>query len=141
MPSLWLENVPLEPGDHTTEEHALLSERIVAYRPAGPLFFAAANRFLTDVEDVEVLILRMSQITTMDATGASLLGEAITHLERRGIAVLISQITDEHHELFATLGVAQNLRGRGRVFADTPSAIAYARELIETRAPRALQAA
>ena len=135
------DEVPLDLRDHTAEEHALLSERIVAYRPAGPLFFAAANRFLTDVEDVEVLILRMSQITTMDATGASLLGEAITHLERRGIAVLISQITDEHHELFATLGVAQNLRGRGRVFADTTSAIAYARELIETRAPRAQQAA
>ena len=135
------DEVPLDLRDHSAEEHALLSERIVAYRPAGPLFFAAANRFLTDVEDVEVLILRMSQITTMDATGASLLGEAITHLERRGIAVLISQITDEHHELFATLGVAQNLRGRGRVFADTPSAIAYARELIKTQAPRALQAA
>ena len=135
------DEVPLDLRDHTAEEHALLSERIVAYRPAGPLFFAAANRFLIDVEDVEVLILRMSQITTMDATGASLLGEAITRLERRGIAVLISQITDEHHELLATLGVAQALRGRGRVFADTPSAIAYARELIGTQAPRALQAA
>ena len=134
------DEVPLDLRDHTAEEHALLSERIVAYRPAGPLFFAAANRFLIDVEDVEVLILRMSQITTMDATGASLLGEAITRLERRGIAVLISQITDEHHELLATLGVAQALRGRGRVFADTPSAIAYARELIGTQAPRALQA-
>jgi SulP family sulfate permease len=88
-----------------------------------------------------VVILRMGRITTMDATGASLLGEAIEHLERRGIAVLISGITDEHHELLATLGVAQALRDHGRVFGDTPSAIACARALIGKAAPATLQAA
>ncbi len=122
--------VPLDPVDHTAEEHALLSERIVAYRPEGPLFFGAANRFLTelsDVGDVDAVILRMSRITTMDATGAAILGDAITHLERRGIPVLLSGITDGHHELLQALSVAQRMEQQGHLFPDTPSAIAYAR--------------
>lgn len=129
--------IPLDRADHSAEEHALLSEHIVAYRPEGPLFFAAANHFLTeltDVADVEVLILRMSHISTMDATGALILGDAITHLERRGIAVLVSGITETHHELLSTLDVARALREKGRVFADTPAAIAYARTLLHERA-------
>lgn len=131
-----LSQVPLDRADHSAEEHALLSEHIVAYRPEGPLFFAAANHFLTeltDVADVEVIILRLSHISTMDATGALILGDAITHLERRRIVVLISGISETHHELLSTLDVARTLRDEGRVFADTPAAIAYARELLQVR--------
>jgi sulfate permease, SulP family len=133
------EQVPLDPGDHTAEEHALLSEHIVAYRPEGPLFFAAANHFLTEltnVADVHTVILRMSHISTMDATGALILGNAITHLERRGIVVLISGITAEHHDLLTVLDVARTLRDEGRVFADTPAAIDYARASLRA-VPRA----
>ncbi|HEX4345670.1 MAG TPA: SulP family inorganic anion transporter [Solirubrobacteraceae bacterium] len=133
--------VPLDRHiDHTAEEHQLISEHIVAYRPEGPLFFAAANRFLTDLTDVahvEVLILRMSRISTMDATGAHILDDAIRHLERRGITVLVSGIADTHHNLLTTLGIAQSLRDEERVFPDTPAAIAYARRLIRERAEHA----
>jgi SulP family sulfate permease len=135
--SATLEQVPLDRhADHSAEEHALLSEHIVAYRPTGPLFFGAANRFLmdlTDVTHVEVLILRMSAVSTMDATGAHILGDAIAHLEQRGITVLMSGITDAHHELLGVLGVAASLREGGRVFPDTPAAIAHARQLLRDR--------
>ncbi len=134
-----LDQVPLDFGDHSAEEHALLREHIVAYRPDGPLFFAAANRFLlelTDVADVKVIILRLSHITTMDATGALILGDAIGHLERRGIVVLLSGITAEHHDLLTTLDVARGLRDTGRVFADTPAAIGYARRLLGVHRPQ-----
>ena len=69
-----LDEVPLETGDHSAEEHALLAEHIVAYRLDGPLVFAAAHRFLlelSDVADVRVVILRMSRVSTIDATGAA----------------------------------------------------------------------
>lgn len=45
----------------------------MAYRLDGPLFFAVAHRFLlelTEVADVRVVILRMSRISALDATGA-----------------------------------------------------------------------
>lgn len=133
-----LEMVPLEPGDHTVEEHALLSEHIVAYRLDGPLFFAGAHRLLlelAEIADVQVVILRMSRVTTMDATGAMVLGDAIAKLEHRGIIVLLSGIVPGHDEVLSTLGVAGELRGRGLIFPDTPSAIRHARQLLVGTGP------
>ncbi|MGC4819003.1 SulP family inorganic anion transporter [Micromonospora sp. DT63] len=125
-----LEQVPLDPGEHSDEEYALLTEHIVAYRLDGPLFFAAAHTFLlelSEVADVRVVILRMSRVTTMDATGAHVLGDAIRRLRGRGIAVLLSGITPAHDQVLTTLGVADELRREGLVFTDTPAAIRHAR--------------
>jgi SulP family sulfate permease len=125
-----LEQVPLESGDHSAEEHQLLSEHIVAYRLDGPLFFAAAHHFLielSEVADVRVVILRMSRVSTIDATGAHVLGDAITRLQRRGITVLLSGIAPGHDQVLATLGVAERLRRDELIFSDTPTAIKYAR--------------
>ncbi|MGC5306845.1 SulP family inorganic anion transporter [Micromonospora zamorensis] len=125
-----LEQVPLDPGEHSAEEYALLTEHIVAYRLDGPLFFAAAHTFLlelSEVADVRVVILRMSRVTTMDATGAHVLGDAIRRLRGRGITVLLSGITPAHDRVLATLGVADDLRREGLVFPDTPAAIRHAR--------------
>ncbi|SCG37427.1 SulP family inorganic anion transporter [Micromonospora zamorensis] len=125
-----LEQVPLDPGEHSAEEYALLTEHIVAYRLDGPLFFAAAHTFLlelSEVADVRVVILRMSRVTTMDATGAHVLGDAIRRLRGRRITVLLSGITPAHDRVLATLGVADDLRREGLVFPDTPAAIRHAR--------------
>jgi SulP family sulfate permease len=133
-----IEEVPLETGDHSAEERALLAEHIVAYRFDGPLFFGAAHQFLlelTKVADVRVVILRMSRISTLDATGARVLGDAITHLERRGTVVLLSGISPGHAGVLNALGVAEHLRRDGLVFADTPAAIEHARRLVYDEAP------
>ncbi len=128
--SVRLEEVPLDHGDHTEEERALLAQHIVAFRLDGPLFFAAAHRFLlelTEVADVRVVILRMSRVSTIDATGAGILDEAITRLEHRGIVVLLSGIDPVHDEVLARLGVSERLRRGAHIFPDTPAAIAHAR--------------
>jgi len=128
-----LDEIPLDEGDHTDEEQSLLDEHIVAYRIDGPLFFAAAHRFLlelSEVADVRVVILRMSRISTIDATGAQVLGDAITRLERRGIRVLLSGASSDHDDVLAALGVADHLRRDGLIFPDTPAAIRFARQLL-----------
>jgi SulP family sulfate permease len=133
-----LHKVPLDTGDHSAEEQQLLAEHIVAYRLDGPLFFAAAHHFLlelSEVTDVRVAILRMSRVTTIDATGAHVLGDAITRLRRRGITVLLSGIAARHEQVLAALGVAEQLRRDGHVFTDTPSAIAHARSHVLHREP------
>ena len=132
-----VEQVPLDTADHSAEERELLAEHIVAYRFDGPLFFGAAHRFLlelTEVSAVSVVILRMSRVTTLDATGGLMLDDVITRLEAKGIVVLVSGVTDRHRAVLSRLGVAPHLREQGRVFAATPDAIAYARTLIP--APR-----
>src|SRR5690606_6633431 len=101
--SAQVEQVPLATGDYSEEEQRLLKEHIVAYRLDGPLFFGAAHRFLlelTEVADVRVVILRMGRVSTMDATGAQLLGDVITRIERRGIVVLLSGMSSDHDEVF-----------------------------------------
>jgi SulP family sulfate permease len=112
----------------------LLAEHIVAYRIDGPLFFAAAHRFLlelTDVADVRVVILRMSRVSTMDATGALVLKDAVLKLHRRGIAVMTSGIRPGQRQVLDSVGALDLLRLEGREYATTPEAIRGAREHLE----------
>ncbi|MET8332084.1 sodium-independent anion transporter, partial [Streptomyces sp. NPDC005181] len=118
------------PGEHSEEEHALLAEHIVAYRIDGPLFFAGAHRFLlelSEVADVRVVILRMSRVTTMDATGALVLKDAVQKLNRRGIAVMTSGVRPGQRRALESVGALDLLRLEGREYATTPEAIAGAR--------------
>ncbi len=85
---------------------------------------------LAEVADVQVVILRMSRVTTMDATGAMVLGDAITKLEHRGITVMLSGIAPGHYDVLDSLGVADHLRRQGLIFPDTPRAILHARTLL-----------
>ena len=85
---------------------------------------------LTEVSDVAVVILRMGRLTTVDATGAMMLDDAITRLERKGIIVLLSGVKPGHKKVLDALGAKDRLRASGRVFELTPQAIAHARELV-----------
>ncbi|MFJ8390713.1 SulP family inorganic anion transporter [Streptomyces sp. NPDC094438] len=126
--------IPDLPVEHSAEEHALLAEHIVAYRLDGPLFFAGAHRFLlelSEVADVRVVILRMSRITTMDATGALVLKDAVQKLNRRGIAVMTSGIRPGQRQVLDSVGALELLRLEGREYATTPEAIAGARSYLE----------
>jgi SulP family sulfate permease len=128
--SAQVERVPLDRSDHGDEERRLLDDRIVAFRLDGALFFGAAHRFLlelSEVTDVAVVILRMSRLSTIDATGAIMLDDAIVRLERRGIAVLLSGIRPGHRKVLTALTAAPRLQDAGRVFAETPEAIEHAR--------------
>ncbi|MFV2012375.1 MULTISPECIES: SulP family inorganic anion transporter [unclassified Micromonospora] len=128
-----LDRVPLDTGDHHAEEQALLAEHIVAYRLDGPLFFAAAHRFLlelSEVADVRVVILRMSRVSTIDASGALVLCDVVERLERRGIVVYLSGLRPGHHKALTAFGLLPRLDGLGRVFPDTPEAIAAARAVL-----------
>ncbi len=130
-----LSEIPLDDrehqeGDHHEEERRLLDEHIVAYRLEGPLFFAAAHDFLlelAEVDTVRVVVLRMSHLTTVDATGAHVLADVIGRLERRGVTVLISGARPEHLAVLRHLGVPQQLAHERHLFATTPEAIAHAR--------------
>lgn len=128
-----IDEVTLDQGDHSDEERALLAEHVVAYRIDGPLFFAAAHRLLLELPDlveVDVVILRMSRVTTLDATGAHVLGDTITRLQRRGIPVLLSGLAPAHEAVLTSIGVAGPLRAAGRILPDTPQAIRAARQLL-----------
>lgn len=112
-------------------EHALLSERIIAYRLDGAFFFGAAQRFLTEltnVTDVEVVILRLPDVQILDATGAQALGEIIRELEDRHVTVLLKGLRPEHEHVLRAVGALDNLADERHLFAQLDDAIAHARE-------------
>jgi SulP family sulfate permease len=128
--SAHIDEVTLDHSDHSDEEQALFAEHIVAYRLDGPLFFGVAHTFLlelSEVSDVRVIVLRMSRVASMDATGASVLAETIERLERRGVTVLLSGVRVEHGAILTRLGVFDRLATERHVFDSTPEAIAHAR--------------
>ncbi|MGR0221709.1 SulP family inorganic anion transporter [Agromyces sp. ZXT2-6] len=111
---------PAEPGD----------ERIALYRLEGALFFGAAERMLQrvgELRDVDVVIIRMSQLQLLDATGAQVITELIHALERRGVTVLVKGIQGRHLELATRVGVIASLRHRNHLFDDLAAAVEHAR--------------
>ncbi|WP_136707657.1 SulP family inorganic anion transporter [Agromyces sp. H66] len=114
---------PAEPGD----------ERIALFRLEGALFFGAAERMLErvgDIRGVEVVIIRMSQLQILDATGAQVINELIQALERRGVTVLVKGIQTRHLQLFTHVGAIASLRHQNHLFDDLPSAVEHARSHI-----------
>ena len=122
---------PLEASElDSDEEHALLAEQILIYRLDGPLFFGAAQRFLTEltaVSDVRVLILRLSSMDLLDATGAKALGEIVNELQGRGITVLMKGAHAEHNRILAAVGALEPVLALHHVFTDLPAALSHAR--------------
>ncbi|WNM25422.1 SulP family inorganic anion transporter [Demequina capsici] len=108
-------------------------ERIALLRIDGALFFGAADRVLervARVNDVEVVILRMSQIRLLDATGAQVLGEVVSALERRGVTVLIKGVQDRHLALLEHAGTLAALADDDHLVDDLDTALERARAIV-----------
>lgn len=111
-------------------EHALLHEHIVAYRLDGALFFGAAQRFLlelTEITDVEVVILRLGRLQVLDSTGAQALAELVEHLQHRQITVLLTSVRPEHFRLLGDVGALDALVHDSHVTTTIDEALAHAR--------------
>jgi SulP family sulfate permease len=113
-----------------TLEHALLEEHIVAYRIDGALFFGAAQRFLlelTEIADVEVVILRLGGLRVLDSTGAQALADLIGHLQDRDITVLLASLRPEHRLLLQRAGVLDALVHENHVVPTMREALIHSR--------------
>lgn len=105
-------------------------EHIAVFRLDGALFFAAAERVLdrvSAIRNVDVVIIRMSQLQILDATGARTITEIVQALERRGITVLIKGVQDRHLRLVTRVGVLDSLRHHKHLFTDLAPAVEHAR--------------
>jgi SulP family sulfate permease len=126
------EREPLPPDEslEISDEATLLSEHIVVYRIDGAFFFGAAQRFLTEltaVTDVRVMILRLSQMQSLDATGAHALGEIVQELESRGITVLLKGVRPNHRRILEAVGTLDHLAHQRHLFDNLDDAVAHAR--------------
>ncbi|BBX87654.1 SulP family inorganic anion transporter [Mycolicibacterium aubagnense] len=113
---------PYLPGD----------ERIALLRLDGAMFFGAAERISTAITDgnhpdTSVVIIRLSQLGMLDATGAHTLTQIVEDLEAQGITVIIKGVRPEHRDLLAGVGIIDSLRHENHLIDTLDDAIAHAR--------------
>lgn len=84
-----------------------------------------------------VVVPRMSRVSSIDATGAQVLDDAIRRLKRRGVLVLLSGMRPGHDRALEALGVADRLRSQGAVFPGSVSVIEHARAHVVQSTPAA----
>lgn len=113
---------PRQPGD----------EQIALLRLDGAMFFGAAERISSAIVDadhphVSVVIIRMSQLGILDATGAHTLAQITTELEDRGMTVIIKGVRPEHMNLLTNVGVIDSLRHENHLMDSLDDAIGHAR--------------
>ena len=119
---------PHQPGD----------EKIALLRLDGAMFFGAAEKIsnaITDADrpEVSVVIIRMSAIGMLDATGAHSLAEIAEELEARGITVIIKGVQPEHMTLLANMGIVDSLRHENHLIDSLDEAVAHARSHVQCR--------
>ena len=114
---------PAQPGD----------ERIALFRIDGALFFGVSDRILervTKLDNVSVVVIQMSSLQFLDATGAKVLGTIVTEIESRGKTAIVKGIRPEHIDLVMRVGALDALRHENHLLDDLDAAVAHARSHI-----------
>jgi SulP family sulfate permease len=120
------------PGPHRPGD-----ERIALLRLDGAMFFGAAERISTQITDAEhpdvtVVIIRMSQLGMLDATGAHALARIVKELEDRQITVIVKGVQTDHRQLLETVGIFNALQHENHVIDSLEEAVAHARSHVAT---------
>ncbi len=107
-------NIPLE-----------LTKQIAVYRVDGPVFFGAAERFVTflrDEPEVKYLILRLRYVPNMDTTGLVAMEDIYHDLKRHDCRLLLSGLQPEVQKILERSGLLDKI-GRENCFETTDAAI------------------
>ena len=113
-----------------------LSRAIAVYRVDGPLFFGAAERFVTfllEEPKVKYLILRMRFVPNMDTTGLVALEDIYQDLNRRGCRLLLSGLQTEVQQKLERSGLLDKI-GLNNCFDSTDVAIESLKQTIKPQA-------
>ncbi|MEH2454025.1 SulP family inorganic anion transporter [Nostoc sp.] len=102
-----------------------LGREIAVYRVDGPVFFGAAERFVTFVRhqpEVKYLILRLRFVPNMDTTGLVALEDIYHDLERHNCRLILTGLQPEVKQLLKRSGLLKII-GLSNCFETTTDAI------------------
>ncbi len=102
-----------------------LTKQIAVYRVDGPVFFGAAERFVTflrDEPEVKYLILRLRYVPNMDTTGLVAMEDIYHDLKRHNSRLLLSGLQPEVQKILERSGLLDKI-GRENCFETTDAAI------------------
>jgi sulfate permease, SulP family len=132
------------------ESHPLVEEPlprgVLLYEIAGPLFFGAAQRAIgviarIDRRGVKVVVLDVTAVPAVDATGLVNLQSLVSRLNAEGIKVILAGVQAQPMRVFAKARW-RTRKGRLRIFRSFDRGIALARTTVAgdgppSRAPQA----
>lgn len=101
----------------------------------GALFFAAIDRFKDSLRSIKtkpkVLILRMRDVPSIDASGLQSLDEARRQSVREGTVLILTGLRPQVLDAMTRSGFLERL-GTGNAVADLDAALARARDIVES---------
>lgn len=130
-------------GAKLVDRHPLAAEGlpkdVLLYEVSGPLFFGAAQRAMSAlhraVAGVKVVVLDLSAVPVMDATGLVSLEAAVERLHALGVYVVLAGVQGQPLRVLARSGI-RDRRDRIAVFRSLDRGLARALE--RSRAPERL---
>lgn len=122
------------PGEN--ELHKNLGKNIFLYEINGPLFFGAASTFTDILNQISssssILILKMKDVPTMDATALSALKTIDKKCREKHILILYSEINEQPMKLLVNAGFYDKT-GKDRFFETAENAISVANQIIKCK--------
>ncbi len=108
-----------------------IPQGVCVYEINGPFFFGAAKKFQYEALKTmpEILILRMRNVSAIDATGLFALQDIIKTCSKKNCIVLISAIQKQPLNALNKAGIAENLRSK-QIFLNIEAALDYAKKIL-----------
>ncbi|PLX42860.1 MAG: sodium-independent anion transporter [Deltaproteobacteria bacterium] len=120
-----------DPGSITNRE---IPQGVEIFEVYGPFFFGAASKFRDAISVIKspprVLILRMREVTAMDATGIRALEDVAKKSRMEGTILILSGVHAQPLVALEHSGLLLEI-GEDNVFAEFEGALARARELAQ----------
>lgn len=85
-----------------------IRNRVIFKHLSGPMFFGIVSEFRTlvsELDDLNMLIIRMERVPFIDQSGIYALQEAIEELQNRGVLVVICGANEQVHKTFTGHGL------------------------------------
>lgn len=123
------------------EDHGDEDRRIAIFRIDGAMFFGVYDRLEAEIptlDDVDVVILRLSRVGVMDVTGAKALADIVTRLREAGNVVYIKGLDPSLLDLADRVGVIDALGGAEHLFDSLDEALERARNLVALKERKGL---
>jgi sulfate permease, SulP family len=117
-------------GDHHPELDAPLPKGVLLYEIAGPLFFGAAQKAMSELHEIDggekIVVLDMDSVHAMDTTGLVNLESTIHRLHRDKVFVILASVQPQPMSVIERAGLDE-YADRLAVFSSFDDAIAEAR--------------
>lgn len=111
-----------------------LNKQVLLYEINGPLFFGSTNRFIDVISEINykksVLILKMKNVSSMDATALNSLKRIDALCKEKHILILYSELNEQPLKLLNNSGFVTKI-GQDRFFTQTNDAISVANSILD----------